>query len=33
MIDGIPIVAPQPIGDDGWCIVGGRITDPDNPAL
>jgi hypothetical protein len=28
-----PPISPQPIGDDGWCIVGGRIPDPDNPVL
>jgi len=24
---------PQPIGDEGYCLVGGQILDPDNPAL
>lgn len=32
-MNSIPVVDPQPIGDDGWCIVGGIIQDPDNPAL
>lgn len=22
----------QPIGDDGFCLVGGQVPDPDNPA-
>ena len=29
----IPPVNIQPIGDEGWCVVGGRIMDPDNPAM
>lgn len=24
---------PQPIGGYGWCLVGGIIPDPDNPAM
>lgn len=27
------VINPQPIGDYGWCIVGGQIPDPDNHAL
>lgn len=23
----------EPIGDNGWCIAGGRIPDPDNPVM